>query len=76
MFIQALNNASFLPRIGTGDEIRAQYQQLAQVKFIKSHRYLKTLVSVFKFGPYFTLYLIGECVHLKYIHCLSDDIIL
>lgn len=34
-FTQVLNKAFFLPLIGTGEEIRSQYQQLAQVKKMK-----------------------------------------
>ena len=35
IFVQLLNKAFFLPQIGSGDEIRTQYQQLAQVNTVR-----------------------------------------
>ena len=39
---QVLNKSFFLPLIGTGEEIRSQYQQLAQVQQFKAVLYLLT----------------------------------
>lgn len=49
LFIQVLNKAFFLPLIGTGEEIRSQYQQLAQVvrgRVIISNNYIIMYLSV------------------------------